>query len=175
MNFSRSDKLSSMLQVILMIREFEEWSRQRYCERFPGIPPYDDAAYFYEPRPMDREPPISRHEFHDRFYQKVDSEDCLVGVPHDRCSDRDAVDRIPQKKELVSISGQKRQQFYGIVAREKKSGAKMMLYILVSSVPGTIFFFLWIFQWGHDSLQDATVLLMLSYTLLGLLYAAQFL
>lgn len=124
---------------------------------------------------MDREPPISRHEFHDRFYRKVPGEDCQFGVPRNICSDRDAVDRIPQINKPVSISDRKRQQFYGIVAREKKSGLMMMLYILLCSIPGTIFFFLWVFQWGHDSLQDASILLVLSWTLLGLLYAAQFL
>lgn len=124
---------------------------------------------------MDREPPISRHEFHDRFYCKVTSEDCHFGVPRQSCGDRDAVDRIPQAKKQVSVSDGKRQQFYGIVTREKKSGLMMMLYIFVCSIPGTIFFFLWVFRWGHDSLQDASILLMLSWTLLGLLYAAQFL
>lgn len=121
---------------------------------------------------MDREPPISVHEFHDRFYQRVKSETCLAGNGA-CCTDHDAVERIPQKKDLVSVSAEGRPQFYGIVARETKSALTMVVYVLISSVPGTIFFFLWLFKWGHGNLQDASVLLMLSFSLLGLLYASQ--
>jgi hypothetical protein len=123
---------------------------------------------------MDREPPISRHEFRDRFYQKVRDELCLSrNHGTTLCSDHDAVERIPQKKDSVSDAAQPRSQFYGIVAREKKSALAILAYIIASSVPGLIFFFLWVFQWGHDNLSDASVLLMLSFTLLGILYAVQ--
>ena len=92
---------------------------------------------------MDREPPIWQHEFHDRFYNKIQTENCHFGVPRQTCGDRDAVDRIPQVKKLVNLSDQKGQQFYGIVTREKKSGLMMMLYTFLCSIPGTTFFFLW--------------------------------
>lgn len=144
----------------------------RYCERGIGIPAKDDQGYFNVPRPMDREPPISRHEFYDRFYKKVKFEDCIV-QRSGPCMEQDAVERIPQKNDLITTIGDARLEFYGIIAREKKSGLRMSGYILLSSTPGIIFFFLWMFQWDHDSLQDASFLLMASFTLLGLLYAAQ--
>lgn len=88
------------------------------------------------------------------------------------CNECDAVDRIPQKKELCSHSGEKRPRFWGIVVREKKSGLRVVNYILVSSIPGLTFFLLWLF-WEKEGLQEASVLLMLSFSLLGVLYAAQ--
>jgi hypothetical protein len=154
--------------------KFEAWHKGRYCERSIGIPARDDQDYIYTPKPMDREPPISKHEFYDRFYKKILSEDCILQGTHN-CHERDAVERIPQKKDLVSTTGVSRPQFYGIIAREKKSGIRMLVYICLSSIPGIIFFFLWLFKWGHDSLQDASSLLVVSFTLLGLLYAAQLL
>lgn len=88
------------------------------------------------------------------------------------CNECDAVDRIPQKKELCSHSGEKRPRFLGIVVREKKSGLRVVNYILVSSIPGLTFFLLWLF-WEKEGPQEASVLLMLSFSLLGVLYAAQ--
>lgn len=121
---------------------------------------------------MDREPPISKHEFYDRFYRRVELEDCIL-QRSDRCAERDAVERIPQKKIPFDSTCGGRPQFYGIIARERKSGLRMLIYVFASSIPGVIFLFLWLFQWDHDSLQDAFGLLMASFTLLGLLYAAQ--
>lgn len=144
----------------------------RYCERGWGIPPLADPGYFYQPKPMDNEPPISRHEFYDRFYRRVESEPCIV-THSDVCRECDAVDRIPQKKHLDDLTTNTRPQFWGIIAREKKSGLRMLIYIFVSCIPGLIFFFVWLFGLKNDSLQDGSVLLMTSFTLLGILYAAQ--
>uniref|UniRef100_A0A4E9E9G8 Uncharacterized protein n=1 Tax=Gibberella zeae TaxID=5518 RepID=A0A4E9E9G8_GIBZA len=150
--------------------QFEQWHEKRYCERRSGVPPLCDKDYYYQPRPLD-EPPLSRHEFYDRFHGRIDSEACIV-TRQRICNECDAVDRIPQKKELGSFIGEKRPRFYGIIAREKKSGLRVVVYILVSCIPGLMFFFLWLF-WKRESLQEASVLLMLSFSLLGILYAAQ--
>ncbi|KAF5577661.1 phosphorylase superfamily [Fusarium pseudocircinatum] len=56
--------------------QFEQWHPDRYCERRSGVPPIFDKDYFYQPRPLD-EPPLSKHEFYDRFYERVRSESCL--------------------------------------------------------------------------------------------------
>ncbi|KAF4966909.1 hypothetical protein FSARC_5473 [Fusarium sarcochroum] len=58
--------------------KFEIWTHGRYCERGRGIPPTGDKSYYYQPRPMDNEPPISKHEFYDRFYKRVPSESCMA-------------------------------------------------------------------------------------------------
>ncbi|UPK95393.1 hypothetical protein LCI18_006328 [Fusarium solani-melongenae] len=154
--------------------KFEAWTRERYCERGRGIPPTSEAEYFYMPRPMDNEPPISKHEFYDRFYKRITPEQ-LRAVHGSFYNGHDAVDRIPQKKGLNDIAANGRPQFWGIIAREKKSGKRMLIYIFLSSLPSFIFFFLWLFVLDKDSLQDASTLLMISFTLLGILYAAQLL
>ena len=123
---------------------------------------------------MDSEPPISKHEFYDRFYQRV-AHERLMATHGSLYNDHDAVDRIPQKEGLDDIGTRGRQQFWGIIAREKKSGLRMLIYILVSSLPGLIFLFLWLFVLDQDGLQDASTLLILSFTLLGVVYAAQLL
>ncbi|KAH7187768.1 heterokaryon incompatibility protein-domain-containing protein [Fusarium oxysporum] len=151
---------------------FEAYSTQRFCERGCGIPPLGDRRYYYKPRPMDNEPPISKHEFYDRFYRRVTTEAC-INTHKDSCGENDAVDRIPQKTDLEDIITNGRLQFWGIVAREKKSGLRMLVYILVSCIPGIVFFLLWLFALNKDSLQDASVLLMISFSLLGIFYAAQ--
>ncbi|KLO89476.1 uncharacterized protein LW93_1535 [Fusarium fujikuroi] len=58
--------------------QFEQWHPERYCERRNGVPPIFDKDYFYQPRPLD-EPPLSKHEFYDRFYERIRSEPCLWG------------------------------------------------------------------------------------------------
>ncbi|KAI8652845.1 Cytochrome b5 heme-binding domain-containing protein [Fusarium keratoplasticum] len=153
---------------------FEMWTYDRFCERERGIPPHSEDGYFYEPRPMDSEPPISKHEFYDRSYQRV-AHERLMATHGSLYNDHDAVDRIPQKEGLDDIGTRGRQQFWGIIAREKKSGLRMLIYILVSSLPGLIFLFLWLFVLDQDGLQDASTLLILSFTLLGVVYAAQLL
>lgn len=120
---------------------------------------------------MDYEPPISPHEFEDRFYGRAGIRSCLEGHPCN--TERDAVDRIPQRKESLDSHERQRYEFWGLIAREKKSALRLVIYVFFSSVPGLIFFFLWLFQWHHENLQDASVLLMISFTLLGLVYAGQ--
>lgn len=126
------------------------------------------------PRPMDNEPPISKHEFYDRFYRRIPPEQDTAARGW-LCSGHDAVDRIPQRKSIKMIPTNGRLQFWGIVAREKKSGSRMLIYIFLSSLPGFIFFFLWLFALGKDSLQESSTLLMVSLTLIGILYTTQLL
>lgn len=121
---------------------------------------------------MDNEPPISKHEFYDRFHQRVTSEKCMA-AHGGMCSNHDAVDRIPQKKGLDDIITNSRPQFWGIVAREQRSGVRMLIYFVVSSLSGLAFFFSWLFILEKDSLQDAATLLLTFFNLLGLLLTAQ--
>lgn len=61
-----------------------------------------------------------------------------------------------------------REYFYGLYARERRSFFRVMIYMSLCNVPGVVFFFLWLFKWGHDSdLQNASipVMLSLSFTL----------
>ena len=90
---------------------------------------------------MDNEPPISKHEFYDRFYQRIPSNQHTAahGWLH---SGHDAVDRIPQRKGIKMIPTNGRLQFWGIVAREKKSGRRMLFYFIICWLIGFFFFLL---------------------------------
>ena len=48
--------------------------------------------------------------------------------------------------------------FYGLYAKERRSFARVAVYACLCNLPGVIFFFLWLFRWGHDAdLQNASV------------------
>lgn len=50
--------------------------------------------------------------------------------------------------------------------RELRSAAVVLAHLALFNVPGVIFFFLWLFHWGHGSdLQNAAVLPMVSLSL----------
>lgn len=98
---------------------------------------------------MNTEPPISRHEFYDSFHGKVSSCQGILFSESSlecECGFYDAVDRTPQRIKLSNQASQeKRYQVWGIVAREKKSRLRMIIYVVLTSIPGYIFFFLWLF------------------------------
>lgn len=126
---------------------------------------------------MNTEPPISQHEFYDRFYGKVSSCRGIISCETSNeceCGFYDAVERIPQRiKQSAHGPQESRQQIWGIIARERKSRLRMLIYIVVTSIPGYIFFFLWLFAWDHESLQDASSLLVLTLSFWAILFAAQ--
>lgn len=125
---------------------------------------------------MNTEPPISRHEFYDSFHGKVSSCQGILFSESSlecECGFYDAVDRTPQRIKLSNQASQeKRYQVWGIVAREKKSRLRMITYVVLTSIPGYIFFFLWLFAWDHESLQDASSLLVLIPSFWAILFPA---
>ncbi|KAI0451550.1 hypothetical protein F5B21DRAFT_486383 [Xylaria acuta] len=135
---------------------FTEYFSNRFDELEGEIPPPTNPSYHYSPKPMDTPIPITVHEFNDRFYKKVVTCGATGVCP---CGIQDLVDRIPQKRVRARSRKLPRDQFWGIIARERKSRLKLLVYIAVSSIPGFILFFLWLFTWDHESLQDASVLL----------------
>ena len=160
--------------------QFEQYHQDRCSQLTRGIPPHTESAYFYDPKPMDAEIPISRHEFYDRFYGRVTScQGTTLGAVSQRdgcdCGSHETVDRIPQRIRGLDQESRKgrRPHVWGIVAREKKSRLKLLVWIILTSVPGYIFFFMWLFAWDHDSLQDASSLLVLTFSFWAILFAAQ--
>ena len=64
-----------------------------------------------------------------------------------------------------------RETFWGVYARERRSAARVSIYGLLANSPGIVFF-LWLFQWKHESdLQNGTVPVGLSLSLTMLFVA----
>lgn len=87
------------------------------------------------------------------------------------------LDKMPKRDRLVDEEAefsedQDVEVFWGLVAREQRSALRVAIYMLLGLGPSLWFMFQWLFGWGHDGdLQDATVPLMFSATMLGILWA----
>lgn len=87
------------------------------------------------------------------------------------------LDGMPKRDRLVDDEAefgedQDVEVFWGLVAREQRSALRVAMYMLLGLGPSLWFMFQWLFGWGHDGdLQDATVPLMFSATMLGILWA----
>ncbi len=73
------------------------YSPGRFAELEKEIPLSANPDYYYKPKPMDTQPPISAHEFYDRFHKKITTCAATALCP---CSAQDAVDRIPQNASM---------------------------------------------------------------------------
>ncbi|KAF7186304.1 hypothetical protein HII31_12379 [Pseudocercospora fuligena] len=140
------------------------------------FPSKDDLAYDFKPRPIAPSPPhgpITKHEFHDRFYKSC--EDCHSWHWHRRkmlrfkLIDRDAVDRLPKRKAAIDLADGKREEFWGLIARERRIFARVLLMCGLWNIPSGIFFWLWIFKWDHPAdLQNAIVPMTVTLAITGL-------
>ncbi|KAF2715847.1 hypothetical protein K431DRAFT_192443, partial [Polychaeton citri CBS 116435] len=137
------------------------------------FPPNDEYNYDFVPRPLhtaSRPPsgPIWATDFRHNYY----------GCPHHchswhrhryrkaRWQSRDDIQRLPQRVFCINLDDGQREVFWGLYARETREYVWILAYGIFANVPGTIFFFLWLFGWGHSSdLQNAAVPLTFSTTL----------
>jgi hypothetical protein len=137
------------------------------------------------------EPPISPHQFYELYYSYYDSESLnhrlhsILYTVVPMASTCDVLDNISDEfllclpKRDTSINsaaqftrGDKLEVFWGLVARERRSTARVIVYTLASLVPSLIFAFEWIFGWGHlGDLQNASVPFTATCAMLGLLWA----
>lgn len=145
----------------------------------------DNTEYEFSPCPMDsisRPPdgPITAGEFHDHFYRACYP--CHTWHQHQRQRrlfsqlNTSAIQSLPKRKQELETHDGKREVFWGIYARERRCFAWVLGYGCLCNLPGVIFFFLWLFRWGHVSdLQNASVPVGLSLSLtiflVGLLFA----
>lgn len=171
--------------------QVKRWAPKRFA---PGnkfsFPPSDDDSYRYSPQPM-LEPPISPHQFHELYYSCYDSESLIhrlrniLSTVVPVVSTCDVLSNIsdeflhclPKLDTQVNSTGQfakgeKFEVFWGLVARERRSTARVMVYTLVSLVPSLVFAFGWMFAWNHSGdLQNASVPFTITCSMLALLWA----
>jgi hypothetical protein len=147
-----------------------------------SFPKETDADYDFTPRPIDLAPPdgpITRLEFNERFYACCErahrwehqQRRYLIPTP----ADTDAVSMLPKRKAALEMEDGKREKYWGLLVREKRSDFMILTYVVLFNVPGLVFFFMWLFPWGHASdLQNASVpsltTLSLTVGLVGWLY-----
>lgn len=137
------------------------------------------------------ETPISPHVFYDLFYDCYDAES-LNHRLHNIIStmlplvstcevvenlSEELLDSLPKRDRSVDAGaqfgkGDKFEIFWGLVARERRSTARVIFYTLLGTVPSLVFAFEWLFGWGHvGDLQNATVPLGFTCTIWGMLWA----
>jgi len=155
-----------------------------------GFPDAADLSYDFTPRPPEHLPPdgpISHDEFNFHYYY----DSCPSYVSWKRCFaasyltttglstvSRTALDAVPKRTSELKKEDGRREHFYGLYAKEARSAFRVVIYICLCNFPGAVFFFLWLYQWGHGSdLQGAAVLVNLSLSLtigfLGWMYWAR--
>ncbi|KAK7973761.1 glycoside hydrolase family 18 protein [Apiospora arundinis] len=156
------------------------------CEKFEedevaprkrdSFPDASDPFYQFTPRPMDRIPPISRHEFYRRFHTCLETTKkyhvhhmCKVMRGHTR----GVLHLLPQRTQELELGGDKRELFWGLYAREAVSLQRVLAYNAVCLFPVLGFFFAWLFGgFGSASdLQNASVPIGLMASLLSLFWS----
>ena len=79
---------------------------------------------------------------------------------------REALEAVPKRHTQVNMDDGLTELFYGLYAKERRSFVRVAVYACLCNLPGVVFFFLWLFQWGHGAdLQSASVPLTLSLSL----------
>lgn len=78
----------------------------------------------------------------------------------------DAIKVLPKRKEALEMEDGKREFFWSLLLRERRSVPLVLAYVCLFNAPGVVFFLLRLFQWQHTSdLQNASVPVLTSLTL----------
>ncbi|KAH8659401.1 hypothetical protein BGZ61DRAFT_370541 [Ilyonectria robusta] len=143
----------------------------------PAVPDGTNNDYTFEPIPPNPMPPITKNEFKCRFYY------CFRrGEPHRhyfgfrQCPKRytplrSALSRIPKRNFCLDKKGQNREIFWGLLAVERPSAFKVAVYHVLILIGPVMFWFLWLFFWGHSGdLQNAAIPFLTVCTLLSMFW-----
>ncbi|KAL6165452.1 hypothetical protein ACJQWK_08678 [Exserohilum turcicum] len=154
----------------------DKWEAYLYEPRREEFP--NGVEYQYAPRPMDPMPPITPHQFYHRFHACYDPRPYFHFYHKCRSFNkftRDHLRMIP-KRELTIVEGSDKQEaFWGIFARERPSILRLLLYNFACALPCIIFFFMWLFSWGHSGdLQTASVPISVMLALLSVFWSIFF-
>lgn len=128
-------------------------------------------------------PGIHPHQFYELFYTCHDT-GSLTHVLHNMISKCNALRnlsnlraRLPKRNSQISGAAEFGEDddseiFWGLVAREQRSAARVIGYMVLSLLPSLVFAFEWLFGWKHfGDLQNATVPLTFTFTFWGIIWA----
>jgi hypothetical protein len=163
--------------------KFEKYRPFKYAYRGAGIPDPERSDYYYNPRPPLDDPPVSAEEFRDVFEYAGRSygsqtlkawSSPLFGGGEDGLEELplDTVDRIPQRYWLLHEKASKREELWGICIEEQRSALMVFGYILLCLSPSVTFCFLFMFGVITGDWQNATSMLVLSVSSLGLFFGS---
>jgi hypothetical protein len=160
-----------------------------------SFPADANPDYDFVPRPLDTEPPegpITKEDFYDRFYHNDNASPpnptgknpftrcnacpCytwtqhqssqLGSMPSTTTTESQSLSVLPKRKLPLQLHDGKREVFWGLYIRERRCFAWVVAYGCLCNLPGVLFFFLWLFAWGHQAdLQNAAVPVQLSLSL----------
>lgn len=140
-----------------------------------AFPDLANTDYEYQPKPMDNIPPIPEHEFMTRFYA------CHKPRPfihlYHKCRmlgahSSEILKSLPKKRTELEEAGDKREDFWGIYAREFISLRWIMFYNFVCVSPLLAFFVAWIVPGGHSTdLQNPSVPITMMFSMLSLFWS----
>jgi hypothetical protein len=121
---------------------------------------------------MDDDPPILPHEFEKRFYACYDPTTLHKLNPWHKCRGacrtHGAVDRLPKRSTALDEDVDDREEFWGLYAREIPSVLAFVLWNLALFILGPLIFgIVWLVKHPGD-LQNASVPMTISTTLLGI-------
>ena len=131
----------------------------------PSFPEDTDRDYDFRPKPPMPIPPIQPHEFTQRFYlcrRRGKLHRYHLTPCRKKCGrypgPNGALARIPKRNTWPDVAGQEREFLWGLLAIERPSLFRVLLYhILILSAPFA-FWWLWHFPWRHSGdLQNASV------------------
>ncbi|KAK5744053.1 hypothetical protein LTR17_002391 [Elasticomyces elasticus] len=139
---------------------FEKFAEDEFVPRIADFP--INLEYKYTPRPIDPQPPISKHEFRKRYYNSCNQPSSWHWPWHSCkkfCSRRSqALGAVPKRIRVLERGGDAREDFWGILAQERRYFAWVFGYFLLTLIPSSVFFFMWLFRWSHvNDLQNASV------------------
>ena len=160
---------------------FEEYDIEEHAPREKGMPPAGDLSYQYHR--VEENPPVTTHQFESRFH--ACHRRCLsafMGIrnPFHRCRlpckrKADAVNRVPKRVRPLDIGVSAQEIFWGLKAVERPCFVKVALFHVVPIAPTLIFWFLWLFYYGHTSdLQNASVPFLCVVGLITLFWASSY-
>lgn len=155
--------------------QFKKYGYSRGARLKVAFPEQGDVEYDFAPRVQNPAPPdgpVSSDEFRDHYYLP----DCpslyswrryhLRFRGHFMKIAREALEAVPKRHTQVNMDDGLTELFYGLYAKERRSFVRVAVYACLCNLPGVVFFFLWLFHWGHGAdLQNASVPLTLSLSL----------
>lgn len=124
---------------------------------------------------MDNIPPICEREFKARFYTCYEPHSFLHfyhKCKKSKTYSSDVLKSLPKKRTELEQSGDKREEFWGIYAREEVSVRWILFYNFVCISPLIIFFLVWIVPQDHGTdMQNPSVPLSLMISMLSLFWS----
>jgi hypothetical protein len=115
------------------------------------------------PKPMINMPPITAHEFYQRFYSAPCKRKSLFHLGHicnksDKGHCQEALWVLPKKLSKLDENNETRETFWGIYAREVICFRWIMFYNILCFLPSITFFIVSILKLGKSfDLQDPSV------------------